>query len=386
MEFKFEKVETICECGALHCFKPTVYEKNEWGTLKNFMKSSGFHKVRCFFDEKSATTTMAREIINFLEDHGMIVSCEVVKSHFAEVVFASNIEYNQEDYVIIFGDFFVADIAKYYAKMMGIGVSYFVFGTCFDFSMSRYALLYDGICYNFYETFEPDFVICFSEFLNFDILQMKKYFKSKSIALFENVFSSKVDEKSVCKKVNFKIKKVLRLSNVVFEPLQIVGLCLYVGRCMSFFCGSKFFFGAEIALCGALIAKTKQNFLDCYLMASKIIDRTYKVGLQGKLVDLNLDLNKRIDKIKRQTKLSGMACMKFVKKTKDMVTLKKVVRVVSAIKYMLGDLLCDLDHDIVSSFCKNDILECLYLSPEFSSRYYFLNVIRDLGYLENLTT
>ncbi len=386
MEFKFEKVETICECGALHGFKPTVFEKNEWESFKDFMKSSGFHRVQCFFDEKSAKTTLASEIINFLEEHGIKVTSEVIKSHFAEVVCASSIEYNQEDYVIIFGDFFVADIAKYYAKMMGIGVSYFVFEKCFDFSMSKYAMLYDGICFNFYETNEPDFVICFSEFLNFDISQMKKYFKSKSIALFENVFLSKVDEKSVCKKVNFKIKKVLRLSNVVFEPLQIVGLCLYVGRCMSFFSGTKFFFGAEVALCGALIAKTKQNFLDCYLMASKIIDGTYKVALKGKLVDLNLDLNKRIDKIKKQTKLSGMACMKFVKKPKGMIVLKRIVRVVSAMKYMLGDLLCDLDHGVFSFLGKNDIFECLYLSSEFSSRYYFLNVLRDLGYLENLTT
>ncbi|MBQ9790053.1 MAG: hypothetical protein IJW24_00475 [Clostridia bacterium] len=384
MEQNYDGIEISCECGCEHVLDPMCVEQNTIEKFKENLCQSRTKSVRVFLNRKFMKNSIIMNVIDEIRELGVVVDEEVLFFDFAQEISASSIVFKGEEYVVVAGDFKDIDVIKYYCKSIGLDLCVIVVDDFLDFSFSKYSRLYDGITYCFYRTVAPKHVICFDELLNSNSLKIKKYLELKSLAYFENALAGYSEPNMICKKINSKLMKAIKFSKAIKKVGNAFFLCVFLGRAMSFFGGTKNFFGAEMDVCGILEVKTKKSFFECYLLSSELMLEVYATALKNNLKLLNFDLNTRIDNIKRVLKLSAICCLGFVKRQKTIQELQKTTKLVSALRFMLAGLLEGKTMNISSNISKKDLLESLYVAPEFSGRFLMLNLLRDLGYLENL--
>lgn len=383
--FFMDNVEVLCACGKRHVSKDLVVEENKYEKLLDFLFEKKFTRIRIFASKVTQTGSLYKNFITELQAIGIEIIEKSINISFAEVIKAEDIEYVGEEYVIVFGDYKEVDVVKYYAKSIGLNMSVVLTGIFFDFTFSKYARLYDGISYCFYQTIAPDYVVFFDENISEpERVYLKSYIGFKCIAYFENILQTKMNDKEMCLEINPKLLHVQKNLSKVQTARGVLFACVFLGRAMSFFGETKSFFGAEEKVASMLEVRVRKPFLECYLIASELVIEVYKTALESELFVLGLDLNKRIDRIKRGLGLSAIKCMSFVKKIKPIDELSKRSRLIHALKFMLLDLIDGKTLNIAANIRKEFLLEALYLAPEFSGKYYFLNFLRDLGYLENL--
>ena len=97
-------------------------------------------------------------------------------------------------------------------------------------------------------------------------------------------------------------------------------------------------------------------------------------------------MNKRIDNVKKILSIPVCKCFRIMKKQENLNQLLKKTRLIHALKYMLLSIIEEgKDYQPEEGvFSPSELSKSLYLASEFTSRNFFLNLIRDLGYLENL--
>jgi len=380
-----EIIEITCDCGKVHKLKSLTVEYDSAFQLINYIIQNKYNKIRIFSDHKDSL--LLKTIENLLIQDGIYYEESIIKSTRPEIILCDSIKYVGEDYVIVIGDYKLIDIAKYYCSSLGLGISIVVRENVFDFTFSKFARVYDGITFSFYKTVQPDFIICFLDYLgDLDISDLKVYLNNKRLPYFENTLESRINEGLICKKINVKLLKIIDISTKIQTIKNLLNTLIYMGRAISFFGETKSFFGAEMEICNLIEVITKKDFLSCYNMASYVLKKTYYNALNNNLIILNFNLNHRISKTKKILDLPAIACMRFMKNIINNKELESRIKIINALKYMLMPILEYEDEYCLSEFIenKNDIFKALYLSPEFTIKYYFLNLIRDIGYLEKL--
>lgn len=379
-------IEVECECGAIHELMAMSVEANSFSSLISCLLENNIKMVRILCSCKFVDDDEINRLIIELKKQGIKFFVTKVPYSVAELFAISKLVYKNEDYVIAYGDAFVYEMAKYYAYSIGVNLSFILTSEFYDFTFSKFARVYDGITFNFYVTTAPECVVYFDNALsNIDILWLKKYLTFKELAYFENILSLRIDEKSICSKINSKLLKIIKNINKIYKPVSLINACIFLGRAMSFFNQTKSFFSSELELSNMLEILSKSELKNCYLVSGKCINLLYLAGLESNLKVLGLNLNKRIDNVKRELSLTAIKCLAIIKKPKTNDFLLKTTRIIKALKYMLMGLLNErASADNVSKISRRELSLALYITPETTSRYTFLNLLRDLGYLENL--
>ena len=256
----------------------------------------------------------------------------------------------------------------------------------YDFTFSKFARLYDGITFSFYMVSSPEFV--FYMFKNLSLIDLKscvEYLHYKKLALFENQLNETLEVDKICSKVTKNIKKVLNKNLQNINNQNILNIFIYLGQAMSFFGSTKGFFSSEIELANILEVLQKKDFLSCYIVAGKVVSQLYLLTLNSNIKVHNLNLNNRILNIKEIIKLPLSKCIRLIKKQKNSTHLLKYIRIVDALKYSLMNIL-DEEMKGCENICisSENLTKGVYLASEFTNRYTFLNLIRDVGLLELL--
>lgn len=378
-------IEFDCECGACHeLFSMQVFNGiNE--KFIEFFECKNVLTVRIFVDKEYINHNIITEIKSIFSKLEINFIIECMDCGEAEVFKANAIHLKDEEYIIVFGNSNLIELIKYYAGSVGVEFSIIVASEFYDFTFSRFARLYDGVSFSFYSVNSPQMIIFDDELINkIKLIDYISYIKAKAIAYFENLLSDRLDDVCVCKKINSKLNKIIKISNKITKSKDVLFTLIFLGRAISFFGGTKGFYGVEIEVTGFLEVLSKSNFLVCYNIASEAVKRIYNTALVSNLKIFHFDINKRIDKIKNILKLPVTKCLSFIKKQKNIQKLSRNIEIISALKYMLMNL---LDFNLVTqhnTISPNDLAKAIYLAPEFSIKPTFLNIIRDLGLLENL--
>ena len=383
MDKNFSSIEVECECGKTHELSSLNFFKNKLTEFVNYLDSRNIISVRLFVDSKLLDDEIVYDLKKLLKNQNIKLQITNLSIKHAEVFKANYIEFFNEEHIIVYGDDPLIELVKYYAFSVDIGYSIFLYKEFYDFTFSKFARLYDGICYGFYSVCSPESIVYYEK-NGIDIIDKQKYLFNKKLAYFENFVLDRIEECDICNKINSKLKKVEKLSCKITKDLDAIYSLIFIGRAMSFFNCTKDFFSAEIDIANVLEVLSKKDFMYCYDIACKLVFRTYTMAISTNLKTLNLNLNRRIGKIKNILNLPVTKCLSFIKKQKSSERLLRNVRIVQALKYTLLDLL-ENDNLIENVNISPKILaSAIYLAPEFSLRYSFLNMIRDLGYLENL--
>jgi len=384
MDKNYNSIEIECECGEIHTLLPMIVIYDSYEKVINLLKSKNVLNLRIFVQDNLKNLDLYFKFHKKLVDNKINYHETILSESFAEVYKANSIVSTDEDYIIVFGEYSFIELIKYYACSISVDYSIMLSTSFFDFTFSRFARVYDGVSYDFYKVQAPDVVIVWEELLEkLDIQKYKLYLKLKDIAYFENILSLKIDDKSLCGKINLNVFKIKTKAKMLTSGKDILNAMIFLGRSMSLFNQSKAFFGAELDITNTLEILTKKPFLDLYLLSSKVCCEIYNKAIFSRLRVLNLNLNKRIDKIKQCLKLPVTKALQIIKPRKDLSTLVKTSRILNALKYMLSNLIENKSFETMLVDSKT-LSNAIYLAPEFSSRYNFLNFIRDIGYLENL--
>ena len=384
MNTNLKSIEIECECGAEHVLRKFELFENITSFV-NLLLKLNVKFVRLFASDYLKKSIFIDQLIFILNKHSISLKIDFLKVNYAEVVFAKSIKHSGEDYVVVFGESDVIDIVKYYAASESLNYSIISAGEFFDFTFSKFARLYDGVSFCFYRCNEPDGLIISDDFLQLvDLDKIKQYFLIKSMANFENNIYEKVFDGKYCSKIKNKIEKILKMSLKINKKRDILLISIYVGRLMSFFDCTFYFYGAEIDLANIIQVKTKDSFLNCYLFSHNAISMLYKICVSRNLKWRNFDLNRRIGKIKKVLGLPASKCLEFIKKPKSIKFLNTKSIILNAYKYKFLELLNKYDSPFFNNYQSVCLINSLYIAPEISVRYTFLNFIRDLGCLENL--
>ena len=385
MASKLASIEVECECGCVHeLFSMHVYF-NDFDALIKELENEDLKVIRLFISEDIEKCERVVQIIKLLSDAGFEILKTIIKCNHAETIKANSIQYEGEEYILSIGNSNLFEMVKYYAYSVNVNFSLILNNEFYDYTFSKFARLYDGLNFNFYSCSAPQSIIFFNEdFKSVDYYKMILYFKAKNIVLFENLLTEKYETLNVCRKINSKIRKILKLSDKIIDVKDILHCCVFLGRAMSFFNCTKGFFGAEIEIANQLEIITKKNFIECFLMGSETLRRIYIAALNKNLSIHYFDINMRIDKIKILLSITATKCLTFIKKPKDGEVLDKQIKIACALKFKLLSFLEDFEITQTMSVSEKALSRAIYIAPEMTVRYTFLNLLRDLGYFERL--
>ena len=385
MEKHLESIEVECECGKTHSLLELniLWENND--AFFQYSIVNQYTVIRLFVNELFKDDFITLQFKDKCMQNNIKVIVSILNINHAEIIKANDIDFLNEDYIIALGSADFIDVVKYYAGSVGVPFSIILTHDFLDYTFSKYARLYDGLSFSFYDCEAPEFVLCYKKFFeHIDILKLKNYLLCKKLALFENILCENIEDKKYCKKINIRLKKIISKSKSIINISSLIREFVFLGRSMSFFSCSKWFFGAELDLAGMIEVKTHQKFIDCYLFSGEVITSIYEKALYSSLSIFNLNLNKRLNKIKQILNVSATKCLTFLKKPKSLEQLSKNINIVMALKYMFLSMLDDMTYKNSFKISSYNLSCCIYTSPEFSIRYTFLNFLRDLGYLENI--
>ena len=167
MEQNYREIVVDCDCGNVHKLSSMMVWRNSTNELVEYILQRNFKRIRVFVEKQFSKLIEIVDFVQTLKINHLTVVLTKMETFSAEVVRASNIEYLGEDFVVACGAYKLIDVAKYYCKALGLNLGCVMVGECFDFTFSKFARLYDGITYCFYDTVAPLCVVYF------DNLQLK---------------------------------------------------------------------------------------------------------------------------------------------------------------------------------------------------------------------
>lgn len=300
----------------------------------------------------------------------------LVMSENALHVEVDNIPNSGEEIVVSYGDGETTDIAKFYACSYGEDVIAILTGEYYDYTFSKFALISDGVTFNFYNTTSP---IAFFVKSGSVSEEMIAYVKAKSIEYFdfcvnEILLQDKIndDAKQFFKNTIFE----LRLEN--FSEKSIIKAFLRLGMAMTFYDTTKYFcFGYFDLFC---LLKTLKIDEKCKVACDMII-KVYKTCFKYRISCGQVSMNSVINKL---AKLLGVPCfsvMKIINKLPDLENRKGQVIKINAYKEYLQSLLYRLMVTI-KPYNKKTNAKIVSLASFLSHRKSLLKTLCEIGMLK----
>lgn len=383
MNNNLNSIEVECGCGKVHSLSSINFLENNLSELIIYLKENNIKNVRLFSESNLIDDEIISNLKNCLFQQKINLIVTTINIKHAEIFKVNNIAYENEEYLIIYGNQPIIDLIKYYAYITGVGYSFILYKVFYDFTFSKFARLYDGEFFHFYSVTSPEFIV-FYEKNDIELNNAIEYLYNKKIAIFENLLLDKFEYEKQCDKINYKLKQLSEKISNITKTRDVLYLLIFIGKMMSFYDETAGFFGAEIDVANALEIITKKDFMECYIVACSVIRRTYCIALNSNLNILGFNINRRIGKLNKILNLPTSKILQFVKKPMINKSISKNVRIVKALKYMLLGIIEYENYCQEVYINKNKIEKSIYIAPEFSIRYTFLNLIRDIGYLEKL--
>ena len=189
-----------CECGDIHCLSDVVIDvgKDIFGNFVEYIAGLEGDKILVFYDLKDEfllqklreSDLLKNKDINYIIFPNILPTIELV----------NKIEDKGQQVVIAIGDENIISFAKYYASCFSNNFCIFPVGEFLDFTFSRFARIFDGVRFNFYDCVAPMaiFVDCSLNKLND---YQTYYLSSKFIAVFDNNLSSSIWEIEYCQRI-----------------------------------------------------------------------------------------------------------------------------------------------------------------------------------------
>lgn len=373
---------------------------NAFESLQDFLICKNYKNILIFesFEKKEKLDSLCKnldgkniEILSFVEP-------------FALVETASKLQYKNADVVVVIGSEELISIAKYYAFVYELQLVIFPLGNFADFTFSSFARLFDGIGFDFYKTIQPNAI-----FVSLEENRLNKYqtyfISSKYIANFENLVSEYVYQKQKSDKIQKYFNNVLdnyfdnKKLNANLNERNIWTL-IRIGIGMTFFKETKYFYGADKAVCDFLQAQSfKSDFLEMETIALKLIINAYSCFLKNPQKPNSFNLNKHINAISRVLKLPATEVLKKMADSEllslsDIIErnfnnyqpyLKNQFEKIMAKVFKIQTSLC-LNENIIATSGYNAfrIQRSFALSANFCNRSTLLHLIETYGFMDKL--
>ncbi len=342
---------------------------NSYDVFIEYLNKYKFVKV--FIDNEN----VKRNVLNIFENSNYNFQIHHLK--FKTKQYLDSLEFSGEDIVVAYGSGALSDAVKYYAAGFSLPVVCVFVEEFFDYNFSKFALIYDGVCSDFYETVSP---IAFFVKRQKEFSEMEAYARAKSIEYFDFKFN----EILIQNKINDDAKQFfkntileLRLEN--FNFVSIVKAFLRLGMAMTFFSTTKFFLFGYFDLFNFLNSKNDVN--KCKT-ATAIISKTYLLAFKYKIKKRDINFNSVINKSAKFLKLPSFCVLKSLKKTTDTNIIKNDIIKLNAYKEYLKNLLLRNLITVKNYKIEEKYIESINYASHFSSRMSLLKLLNDAGMIK----
>ncbi len=237
-------------------------------------------------------------------------------SHSKKVFEAEHMENCGEELVVGYGSEIAISLAKYHAYSCETPLAIYPVGNFLDFTFSRFARLFDGVEYGFFDTAEPEYI--FVSLSENPYSELQSYFlSSKYIALFDDIVAEQVYQVKHCEKMKNFLKRTLQtyIKSRASSPSEKNSLNIWtlirLGQAMSYFGQTKFFFGGDRAIVERLcMLKRDADYLEMEVASLKLVINAYSCFYSSSAVEGSMNPSRHIDLLSRTFKLSPSLVIK----------------------------------------------------------------------------
>ncbi len=316
-----------CECGEtyyLSC-ENIVVSDDAFNKMTEKIVSSNYKSVLIFYSLNDVCLlNMIEKELNIYNVNFSVIN---MPNCLAELDLIENLENKDQNLVVAIGSDEIISIAKYFSYCYENDLLIFPVGNFTDYTFSKYARIYDGFSFVFYETVAPKgiYVCCKTNGLN--PLQTL-YISSKILVLFEKEFNEHINKIIYCDKLKEYFYKTLNeyvdnSINTLNLNLLNIWTLIRLGQGMTFFSQTKYFFGAEKALTDVLQScSLSADFLELNSFSQRVVQNTYSCFFKNIPKEFEFNMNKHIEKLSVIYNVSSSEVIKrFVKS--DFVILTK---------------------------------------------------------------
>ncbi len=402
---QLEEKTVHCECGECHTLSQCIVEVDSDAFIKmiSYISSSGAQNITVFYG------LCSDELLNRIKVDEVFkkksFSFFILPDCVATVQLAKQLDIRRQDMIVAVGGENIISVAKYYAYCVDCPIMICPVGNFTDFTFSKFARLYDGMTYDFYESQTPCGIFVDTSLNKYNEYQTY-YISSKFMAVFDNQIKDLIYKMQDCQRMNDFLSDTLKKYTKNFSEklanknITNIWTLIRFGQAMSFYNQTKYFLGGDKAICELLNAvRPSADFLKLETIALKLVINTYACFLKQPTCVGDFNINKSIKSLCTFLKMPASLVMKKLSASKILLPETDLVSMFSGYQPYLHGCFKNLVSQMFKiqtslalkenvlqlyHYCSKDVERAFALSPCLYNKPTLLHILNSFGFMDKL--